>query len=347
MRIEQLTFTRFLAAFAIVVFHFGRDVFPFDYAIIQPTVLSLNIGVSYFFILSGFVITIAYSRMPHVSYLKFYLLRLVRIFPAFLISFILSVIYLSHIGENIDTSNYILQAFLIHVWFKEYCLSINFPSWSLCVELFFYFIFPITYNTFYKKTSLKKIAIAVVIIWVVSQCVFIFIQQSGAFSLATKKLSLYFPLLHLNQFMAGNLLALYLLHRNPEKKNNLLYTVIVAVVLMCLINLPVTQKIFHNGLIAPVFCMFIYLFSASENKLTTVFQLPFFILLGEISYGIYIYQYPVYKIFNFLYIKILQLHIASWMFYANFLILLIVSYYSYRFIEKPITSRLKNILQKK
>lgn len=347
MRIEQLTFTRFLAAFAIVVFHFGRDVYPFNYSFIQPTVLSLNIGVSYFFILSGFVITIAYSRMPHVSYLKFYLLRLVRIFPAFLISFILSVIYLSHIGENIDTSNYILQAFLIHVWFKEYCLSINFPSWSLCVELFFYFIFPIAYNTFYKKTSLKKIAIAVVIIWVVSQCVFIFIQQSGAFSLATKKLSLYFPLLHLNQFMAGNLLALYLLHRKPEKKNNLLYTIIVVAVLIGLINLSAIQKIFHNGLMAPVFCIFIYLFSVSENKLTTVFQLPFFILLGEISYGIYIYQYPVYKISNFIYVNILNFPFASWMFYANFLILLIVSYLSYRFVEKPITSRLKNILQKK
>ena len=31
MRIEQLTFTRFIAAVAVVIFHFGREVFPFQF----------------------------------------------------------------------------------------------------------------------------------------------------------------------------------------------------------------------------------------------------------------------------------------------------------------------------
>lgn len=146
--------------------------------------------------------------------------------------------------------------------------------------------------------------------------------------------------------MAGNLLALYLLQRKPEKKNNLLYTIIVVAVLIGLINWPTFQKIFHNGLTAPIFCIFIYLFSVSENKLTSIFQLPFFILLGEISYGIYIYQYPVYKLSIFLFVNVLKLTLASWMFYANFIILLMVSYVSYKFIEKPLTNKLKNILQK-
>jgi hypothetical protein len=67
MRIEQLTFTRFIAAVAVVIFHFGREVFPFQHPILQPLVLSANIGVSYFFILSGFVMIIAYNKQPNID----------------------------------------------------------------------------------------------------------------------------------------------------------------------------------------------------------------------------------------------------------------------------------------
>jgi peptidoglycan/LPS O-acetylase OafA/YrhL len=86
MRIEQLTFTRFIAAVAVVIFHFGREVFPFQHPILQPLVLSANIGVSYFFILSGFVMIIAYNKQPNIDYKQFYISRIARIFPAFLVS---------------------------------------------------------------------------------------------------------------------------------------------------------------------------------------------------------------------------------------------------------------------
>ena len=59
MRIEQLTFTRFLAATSIVIFHYGVKCYPFNNNEIAFIFKSADVGVSYFFILSGFVMLLA------------------------------------------------------------------------------------------------------------------------------------------------------------------------------------------------------------------------------------------------------------------------------------------------
>lgn len=347
MRIEQLTFTRFIAAFAIVIFHFGREAFPFNYPFLEPTVLSLNIGVSYFFILSGFVIQIAYSNQKTISFFKFYILRIARIFPAFLISFFLSVFYLIYIGEKIDTFNFVTQLFLVHGWVKKYCLTINFPSWSLCVEILFYFIFPFFSNYFYKKVSIKKLTFFIITFWIISQSIFIFFQFNNQIGLDVKELSRYFPLMHLNQFLIGNLLALFFLKINANNRNNFFLISLCTGILILLINIPIPQIIFHDGLLAPIFCLIILLFSKDNSKFYNIFHYPIFILLGEISYGIYIYQYPVYKLGNFLYFNVLGFTLGTWTFYCNFILLIITSSISFKFIEKPIITVVKKKLKQK
>ncbi|MDW5290748.1 hypothetical protein [Formosa sp. PL04] len=62
MRLEQITFTRFLAAISIVIFHHGKNIFPFNQEGVSFIIKQANIGVSYFFILSGFVMVIAYGN---------------------------------------------------------------------------------------------------------------------------------------------------------------------------------------------------------------------------------------------------------------------------------------------
>jgi peptidoglycan/LPS O-acetylase OafA/YrhL len=61
MRAEQITFTRFFAALSIVVFHFGKNISPFNESSIKILFLQAHIGVSYFFLLSGFIMILAYK----------------------------------------------------------------------------------------------------------------------------------------------------------------------------------------------------------------------------------------------------------------------------------------------
>ena len=90
MRIEQLTFTRFIAAISIVVFHYAKDIPPFNFDVTSFFFQQANLGVSYFFILSGFVMIIAYWHKDKVSFLSYMQKRFARIYPVtFLAAFLL------------------------------------------------------------------------------------------------------------------------------------------------------------------------------------------------------------------------------------------------------------------
>jgi peptidoglycan/LPS O-acetylase OafA/YrhL len=86
MRLDQLTFTRFIAAISIVVFHYGRNVFPFDMDGIKFLFRQANVGVSYFFILSGFIMVIAYGNRGKIEYVDYLKRRFARIYPVYFLA---------------------------------------------------------------------------------------------------------------------------------------------------------------------------------------------------------------------------------------------------------------------
>ncbi|MBT3880231.1 MAG: hypothetical protein HON76_21990 [Candidatus Scalindua sp.] len=55
MRVEILTFFRFIAAVIVVIFHFGRDATGFSGVLIAGPQM-----VTFFLVLSGFVMTLSY-----------------------------------------------------------------------------------------------------------------------------------------------------------------------------------------------------------------------------------------------------------------------------------------------
>ena len=79
MKISQITFTRFIAAMAIVISHFNKDLFLYKIDYISNIFLKANVGVSYFFILSGFIMIVAYHRKGKIAYLDYYRNRFARI----------------------------------------------------------------------------------------------------------------------------------------------------------------------------------------------------------------------------------------------------------------------------
>ena len=53
MRLEQLTFIRFIAAITVVIHHFGLSSFPFKNQILNKIFKQGDLGVSFFFFLSS------------------------------------------------------------------------------------------------------------------------------------------------------------------------------------------------------------------------------------------------------------------------------------------------------
>jgi peptidoglycan/LPS O-acetylase OafA/YrhL len=154
IRIEQLTFTRFLAAISIVIFHYGKESSLFNNENVSFMFEQANVGVSYFFILSGFVMIIAYIDKENIDFFEYVKNRLARIYPVYFLAIILILVIRFFAGVNLV--DLILNALMLQAWVPEKALTINFPGWSLSVELFFYILFPFLFNFFYKIKSLKK-----------------------------------------------------------------------------------------------------------------------------------------------------------------------------------------------
>ncbi len=343
MKIEQLTFTRFLAAVAIVVFHYGRDIYPFDsYRFI---VNQANFGVSYFFVLSGFVMAIAYGNQSQIRFGRFIQKRFARIYPVYL----LAILLLMYILKN-DLTAYKYDIYwnlsLFQSWIPSKALSFNFPAWSLSVEMFFYIVFPLVFNYIYKRLNPKYSIIIVVIFFIISQIV-LMVLRSGADFLNPSSIFVnhgfiyYSPIMHLNEFLVGNIAGLFLLSKIKQKNYDIHIVIVFVLIILTLKYNSVFEL--HNGMLALLFVPLILLLSANNGILTKLLTMKLPVFLGEISYGIYILQYPVNQLWTLQIAPCLNVSNATCYFYLYLLFLIILSAISYKIVEVPLRRLINEI----
>src|SRR5215207_8407687 len=137
-KLNPLTSLRFIAAGLIVLHHLrGAFGIPHDFC----GSFALDNGVSFFFVLSGFILTYVYSVRPRLEKRRFLLARLARLWPAHLAAFAVCLA-LTWEGTRSQFTPFKLFAnlTLLHAWIplREYNLSFVGPSWSISTEFGFY-----------------------------------------------------------------------------------------------------------------------------------------------------------------------------------------------------------------
>lgn len=342
MRIEQLTFTRFLAAVSIVIFHYGSKSFPFNDDKIAFIFRGADVGVSYFFILSGFVMMIAYGNKSVVTAKDYLKNRFVRIYPVYFLALFVMFVLQIRTG-NLDLSGLFLNILMIQSWIPGKELSVNSPGWSLSVEFLFYAIFPLMFNKFFKTESLKKVSFYIVLFWIISQVFFqlLFVFYGGSELDIMKDVLKYNPLMHLNEFLIGNLAGLFFIQHLQKKKGNYDPVILILAGLVILALKFSLGLNFHNGLLAVLFFPLIIYLSLNNGYITKMFQHKLLVFLGEISYGIYILQHPVYSIISAYSLnKYFRINDVTIVFFIRLVVLLIVSSVVYIYIEKPIQNKI-------
>jgi len=341
MKIEQLTFTRFLAAVLIIIYHFGRNAFPFNLEPISFVFAHAYIGVSYFFILSGFIMIIAYGKHSSINTPAFFRNRFVRIYPVYFIALVLMFIYTIYLNGSISYKEILLNLFTLQAWVPGEARTINGPAWTICAEFFFYAIFPLLFNRIYSRYTFKQLIIPVLLIWLASQLIFHWIYYSDIYSGYPSRIhdfSYYFPLMHLSTFLIGNLAGLFFLRNYEKYQGNYdwLILVLFSLILFTLKN-PIDLN-FHNGLLAVLFVPLILLIALNKGFLTRISKREIFVFLGDISFGIYILQFPMFIVAGRI-LKELKIEDSVIVFYFSFAFLLMVSIASYLFVEKPLREK--------
>lgn len=136
-KLDQLTSLRFFAALMIVIHHAAP--------MMGASTLGINWGqgVSFFFVLSGFILTYVYPQLDTLSDTRRFLrARVARIWPAHFVALLLGF---AMVPYTFDAATAAANVLLVHAWIPKsaYYFSYNGVSWSVSTEMFFYLAFPL------------------------------------------------------------------------------------------------------------------------------------------------------------------------------------------------------------
>jgi peptidoglycan/LPS O-acetylase OafA/YrhL len=145
-RLNALTGLRCFAAVNIVLFHFSN---PQWFGWLAPVVNAGYVSVSYFILLSGFVLGYNYNvraRAGELDKVRFWKARFTRIYPIYLLSLLLSwgtlgKEYGSH-THGMFWTGMVLTPLLLQGWIPAIATFLNTPAWTMSAESFYYVIFP-------------------------------------------------------------------------------------------------------------------------------------------------------------------------------------------------------------
>jgi peptidoglycan/LPS O-acetylase OafA/YrhL len=148
MRLANLTFARFLAALLVFSCHFGSSRVLTDCCGPHLSNLVQNgySGVTFFFILSGFVLAHVYlddfASLKGRVIVDFYGLRLARIVPLW---FFLSLPFVLGALQSREADDHLLTYLsFTQAWSPNASIAFGYlgVAWTLSAEMFFYFSFP-------------------------------------------------------------------------------------------------------------------------------------------------------------------------------------------------------------
>lgn len=329
-KLLSLNFFRFIAASIVVFFHFADDSIRYS---VPSIFLAGSQMVTFFFVLSGFVMIVAHYQKNNESFLGYYKLRFARLYPVYILALLLLV------RANSTTIDIVLGVLLLQAFVPGHELAINQTGWSLSAESFFYLCFPCLLF-FYKKRSLF-INISILIIVLSLSLIIKNSLMDSKFSADRDSIMGYFPLIHLASFIIGNLIGLLYLQVKLLYKNSFILDsvlVIVSFILMIydlesggvLKNVSIIPPVLYG---APFFALFILAMAVSKQSIFHyILQNRVCLRLGDMSYSIYILQFFVYnKLAN-----ILILFDSSWSkFFIPYTLLIVLSYFTYKYIEIP------------
>ena len=154
-QLHYLTGLRFLAALCIFFLHAS------DHGLIPPEAIAqvdLSKSVSFFFVLSGFILSYVYHKKKLYSS-KYFLDRILRVWPITFISLLFTLLFLPNylylpLPSSVFSPGLVLLSNLFCLQslipIPSFYFGYNAVSWSISTELFFYLIFPwlVKFNPF-------------------------------------------------------------------------------------------------------------------------------------------------------------------------------------------------------
>ena len=372
--IKVLDGIRALAIIIVVWYHFWQQSW------ISPVIGKISFDfiprygfllVDMLVLLSGFCLFLPYARsmvykekIPDTK--KFYLNRVARILPSYLVSMVVSIIFIVILSTNIPL-NFFIKDTITHLTFTQNLFLdtlayTNYMTvlWTVGMEVQFYLVFPFIAKRFIKKPVLTYFI--VVLIGLVSTIIIkLSLTESNILLFADHTLT--FITVYANGMLGAWLYVKFTKNKKRNIKKDLLFTFISIACLVAYKYICYTVgngpyniqnwQITYRFLLSLFFLVFIISTIMSYKIYRYLFENKVMKFIAIISFNLYIYH-------QFIAVKLKELKIPFWegenppnmtgdrkwmwtYFILCILVSLVVSIIMTYFIEKPLAKKIKNI----
>jgi peptidoglycan/LPS O-acetylase OafA/YrhL len=355
-RLDALTGLRCFAALNIVFFHFGN---PDWFGPLAPVVNAGYISVSFFIMLSGFVLAYNYSARAQEGKLgkaRFWKARLTRLYPVYLLSLVIG--WQTFQGERAAHTHAmfwwgaVLTPLLLQGWIPEIATFGNTPAWTMSAEASYYVGFP-WIAAIKPPQRWSGHAWRLGGLWllgIIPGALYVLFNPDGIahvdrFSVGPWLQALKFtPIPHLAGFVFGVLLAQLdeIIPREGWLRVAIGLFGFAAIYAILAQGGRVPYALVHDGLLMPLFgCLIIGL--AGINILSTFFGFSVFVFVGESSYCLYLMHFNLWNLLHESGI-LPRLGLARFDPWISYAILIAMGLLALHLVEKPAQKLLRRWL---
>lgn len=324
----------------------------------------------FFHVLSGFTLAYVYPALENRAKLfRFWLARIGRVWPLHAALLVLLVVFLRH-EQAFDASwwrRFVCNITLTQSWFPIANVhSFNLPAWSLSTEFFMYLLFPLLIRDL-GRTWHWKLA-AALLLAVGTVCYFNYsLHHAGKAPvppLVERVSAVYMhPFVRLFEFILGMTMGFFWSRLHARMRLGAVAGTIMeaGAVAFCVSILWSTHGMtaaldarFHLGPIWSIwlesvvfplvpFASLVFVFSMNWGKISSLLSLPLFVVLGDLSFAIYLIHMPLVYV-----VWAATGHqpwaFASWYSVAAYwCCLLLVSHIAYHVWEQPCRNFFRNL----
>ncbi len=213
--LPALTGLRFFAAFVVVAFHYNPDRFVNMPEFFRSWLETGYEAVTFFFVLSGFIMSYMYSdfgqeKPRKINLRSFFVARFARLAPAYYLALLIALPFFigdAFVWEHQPIAEFASQALLVPAflqsWWPPAALAWNPPGWSISVEWCLYAAFPLLAVVSHRMSGRRMLLVSFVFVAVVAGFRLRVMGPLVEENPAWHNFAQYFPLFHLPTFYSG------------------------------------------------------------------------------------------------------------------------------------------------
>lgn len=338
-RIEIIDGFRALAILSVLFYHFFSRWDDKNYSYLPLDVFHYGFkGVSFFFIISGFVISYTLENTQY--FIEFWKKRFIRLFPSMLVASTVTYLFIIIFdSSNLFLNSHYFRNYLISLTFllpnifdfffskKIHFSYLNYSYWSLWPEIQFYLLASVLYFTNKKYFLFNFLIVSIIII--IGNDLFSFYHLNKN-KIIEKIINLFNLISYLKYFIAG------VLFYEIYKKSKITLKKTTSIITLIFIYLSLIFPFKLENFISTTLMFLLFLIFILRPESFNFLKRSFFVNLGISSYFLYL----IHEYIGVLIIKKTVSLFYPYSFIAPILMIVIFifsSIFYFKFIEKKIS----------